>query len=109
MSTIRKVSLDYRNARLDARRKRAEAAAAAQMARFQDALRLGMIKPPTPKLPTSARMVLPREDLKARCPNAITVANGRRSGGTKPYELQTYARPPDRNKYAGHFSPGSWK
>jgi hypothetical protein len=107
MSLIRKVSLDYRMARAARRIKQAEANAKAQQEQLQEALRLGMLKIPQMRMPASARVVIPREELKKRIGEGALRATGRRVG-RKPYELQTYARKPDRNKYAGMFSPGTW-
>ena len=107
MSLMRKVSLAYRMSRAAKKAEAAQKANIIHMQRFQDALRLGMIKVPVMKMPLVARMVEPRAELHERVPGFGLSADMRRYG-KKPYELKTPERKLERNKYAGYYSPGTW-
>ena len=119
MSLIRKVSLEYRLEREKKRAEKSRAASAIQMQRFQEALRMGVIKVPTFKAPQSARLAPAREHWLKRimAKRGITMAEaadrleyrGHRVGAEGPHEVQTRERKPERNKYAGYFSPGTWR
>lgn len=116
MSLIRKTSLEYRLERSAKRREKAKKLQEAQVEQFALALRAGLIAIPNQVLPETARLVYPREELKLRLGNdnireghARLAYRGHRTGSKDQYEVRTYTRPPDRNKYAGHYSPGTWR
>lgn len=113
MSTIRKISLEYRLARADKREKKAAKAREEQMALFHAALKSGMIKPPKPMVDHKSRMQLLREGLMERLKTrhgfstlfeaiAWYKAIGHRVGLNKPIEVHIY---PHKNvgKYMPHF------
>ena len=113
MSTIRKISLEYRLARADKREKKATKAREEQMALFHAALKSGMIKPPKPMVDHTSRMQLPRESLMERLKirhRFLTLfdviawykALGHRVGLNKPVEVHIYPHE-KTGKYLPHF------
>jgi hypothetical protein len=113
MSTMRKISAEHRAERQAKREKAADAARAAQLAAFQELLKLGLVKPPVMRdhgamMQASRQYLLERIMKRKKLPTLAAAADYLRARGHRvgtklhevkrmPYDLPAGKYPPKRN------------